>query len=123
MAYRSSIYEITEQTYTYVLFGREIRLIRVLLFGFKPDAYVTGLDYVSNLKKRIDAIQDQIHGNMLDASDWMKERYNVRAEKGGYMTWDLVWLLIPDYPQTNPQTTESMYYEIVTRINDIMYCD
>lgn len=39
-------------------------------------------DYVSHKKKRVEAIHDLGRGNKLSASDRMKQRHDVRAEKG-----------------------------------------
>lgn len=43
--------------------------------------------------------------------------------KGGYVALDLVYLLTSEDGVVTHPNYKSMYYEIVTRINDIMYSD
>ena len=66
------MHETTGQSPAIVLFGREPRLPCDLKFGFKSDENVVDDDYVSELRKRMDEIHDQVRENIRDASDRMK---------------------------------------------------
>lgn len=78
-----------------VLFGRELQQPCDLQFHCKPDDDVVGEDYVSKLKRQMEAFHERVHNNMLGASNQMKQPYEVRAEKEGYVTEDVVWLCNP----------------------------
>ena len=66
-----------------------------LVFGSKPGEDLAGEDYVTCLRKRMDDIHERVRSNIQDASDKMKDHYEIRAEKGGYQPGDLVWLYNP----------------------------
>ena len=124
LAYRSSVNETTGQTPANVLFGRELRLPCDLKFGFKPDEEVAGEDYVTNLRKRMDNIHEKVRTNIEGASDRMKERYDIKAEKGGFKSGDLVWLHNPRRRQGYSPKLQSSWdgpYVIIKRINDVIY--
>lgn len=124
LAYRSSVHETTGQTPANVLFGRELRLPCDLQFGCKPDEDVAGEDYISRLKRRMDDIHEKVRSNMQHASDRMKTRYDIKAETGGFQPGDLVWLYNPHRRRGySPKLQRSWDgpYEIVTRINDVIY--
>lgn len=90
-----SIYETTGVSPTKVLFRREPRLSCVLKFGCKPNKGIAVEDYVSNLRRRMDETYDRIRSNIQNASDRMKKRHDVSADKGCYQVGDLVWLFGP----------------------------
>lgn len=50
-------------------------------------------DYVIDLQKRMNKIYENIILNIKEASDQMKEQYDVKAEKGEYRPRDLFWLI------------------------------
>lgn len=124
LAYRASIHETTGHSPANVLFGRELRLPCDLKFGFKPNEEVVGDDYVSKLRKRMDEIHDRVRANIHEASDRMKEHYDIRATEGGYQPGDLVWLFNPQRRRGfSPKLQRSWDgpYEVLKRINDVIY--
>lgn len=124
MAYRSSIHETTGQSPANILFGRELRLPCDLVFGSKPGEDLAGEDYVTDLRRRMDDTHEQVRRNMQDASDRMKDHYDIRAEKGGYQPGDLVWLYNPQRRRGYSPKLQRNWegpYEIVKRINDVVY--
>lgn len=90
MAYRSAINESTGQTPARILFGRELRLPCDLVFRCKP-----GEDYVSELRRKMDDIHQEVRSHIQIASDRMKERYDIQAKEHQYAKGDLVWLYNP----------------------------
>ena len=124
MAYRSSVHETTGQTPANILFGRELRLPCDLIFGSKPGEDLAGEDYVTDLRRRMDDIHEQVRTNIQGASDRMKDQYDVKAEKGGYQPGNLVWLYNPQRRRgLSPKLQRNWEgpYEIVKRINDVVY--
>ena len=124
MAYRSSVHETTGHSPTSTVFGREIRLPCDLKFGCKPGEDLDGEDYISNLRRRLDEIHDRVRINIERASDRMKERYDVRANEGGYQTGDQVWLFNPQRKRGySPKLQRSWEgpYQVLERINDVVY--
>ena len=124
MAYRSAVHETTGQTPANILFGRELRLPCDLVFGSKPGEDLAGEDYVTCLRKRMDGIHERVRSNIQDASDKMKDHYDIRAEKGGYQPGDLVWLYNPQKRRgLSPKLQRNWEgpYEIMKRINDVVY--
>ncbi|POS82770.1 hypothetical protein EPUL_005785, partial [Erysiphe pulchra] len=124
LAYRSSINETTGQTPANVIFGREVRLPCDLQFGIRPNEDIAGEDYVATLRRRMDDIHERVRTNINAASDRMKERYDVKAEKGGYNPGELVWLYNPRRRRGySPKLQRSWEgpYEVLTRINDVIY--
>jgi hypothetical protein len=54
----------------------------------------------------------------------MKERYDIKADQGGYQAGDLVWLYNPKRIQGYSPKLYNQWegpYEVVTRINDVVY--
>ncbi|KAJ8939199.1 hypothetical protein NQ318_019440 [Aromia moschata] len=102
-AYRSSVHETTGQTPASIVMGRELRLPCDLKFGCTPGDDVAGEDYVSTLRQRMDDIHERVRSNIQGASDRMKETYDINANDGRYQ---------PEQPSP---------YEVVTRINDVVY--
>lgn len=124
LAYRSAVHETTGQTPGSIVFGRELRLPCDLKFGCKPNEDLAGEDYVTDLRKRMDGIHERVRANIQEASNRMKERYDVKAEKGGFQTGDLVWLFDPRRRRGfSPKLQRSWDgpYEVLKRINDVIY--
>jgi hypothetical protein len=124
MAYRSSVHETTGQTPANILFGRELRLPCDLVFGSKPGEDLAGEDYVTDLRRRMDDIHEQVRTNIQASSGRMKDQYDIKAEKGGYQPGDLVWLYNPQRRRgLSPKMQRNWEgpYEVVKRINDVIY--
>ncbi len=124
LAYRSAIHETTGQTPASVIFGRELRLPCDLQYGAKPGEDLVGEDYVTDLRRKMNAIHDRVRTNIQVASDKMKERYDVQAVETGYQTGDLVWLFNPQRRRGySPKLQKSWEgpYEVIKRINDVIY--
>ncbi|KAJ8946176.1 hypothetical protein NQ318_004430 [Aromia moschata] len=92
--------------------GRELRLPSDLKFGCTPGDDVAGEDYVSTLRQRMDDIHERVRSNIQGVSDRMKETYDINPNDGRYQPGNQVWLY-------NPQRRRP--YEVVTRINDVVY--
>ncbi|KAJ8949281.1 hypothetical protein NQ318_022797 [Aromia moschata] len=75
-------------------------------FGCTPGDDVAGEDYVSTLRQRMDDIHERVRSNIQGASDRMKETYDINANDGRYQPGNQLW--------EGP-------YEVVTRINDVVY--
>jgi hypothetical protein len=72
----------------------------------------------------MDEIHEIVRTNIQETSDKMKERYDIRADHGGYQPGDLVWLYNPQRRQgysPKLQTSWDGPFEVVTRINDVVY--
>lgn len=124
MAYRASVNGSTSQSPANVLFGRELRLPCDLKFGCKPGEDLAGEDYVSRLRRRLDDIHEQVRRNIQDASDRMKESYDINTERSGYQIGDLVWLYNPQRRRgLSPKLQKDWEgpYQIIKRINDVIY--
>lgn len=81
-----------------IFFGCEIWLPCVLKFDSKPDEYVAGEDYASDLRRKIDTIHEKIRANIQVNSDRAMERYDVNAQENIYEPGNQVW---PFNPQRN----------------------
>jgi transposase InsO family protein/predicted aspartyl protease len=124
MAYRSSAHETTGQSPANIAFGRELRLPCDLKFGCKPGENLANDDYVANLRRKMDDIHRRVRVNIERASDRMKDRYDIRAQDGGYQTGDRVWLFDPKRRRGLSPKLQNQWdgpYEIVKRINDVVY--
>lgn len=124
LAYRSSVNESTGHTPANILFGHELRLPCDLQFGIKPDEELVDDDYVTNLRQRMNGVHEKVRQNLQESSERMKERYDVKAEKGGYRPGDLVWLYNPKRRRGYSPKLQSSWegpYEIITRLNDVVY--
>ncbi|KAJ8934947.1 hypothetical protein NQ318_000484 [Aromia moschata] len=108
LAYRSSVHETTGQTPAIIVMGRELRLLYDLKFGCTPGDDVAEKDYVSTLRQRMDDIHERVHSSIQGASDRMKETYDINANDGRYQ------------PGNQVSSWEGPY-EVVTRINDVVY--
>src|SRR5436190_5845630 len=124
LAYRASVHETTGQSPAKIIFGHELRLPCNLNFGIKPGEEIAGEDYVSDLRHRMEDIHNRVRTNIQSASDQMKIQYDVRAEAGGYQSGDLVWLYNPKRRRGYSPKLQRQWegpYEVVTRINDVIY--
>ncbi|KAJ8951518.1 hypothetical protein NQ318_000214 [Aromia moschata] len=122
--YRSSVHETTGQTPASIVMGRELRLPCDLKFGCTPGDDVAGEDYVSTLRQRMDDIHERVRSNIQGASDRMKETYDINANDGRYQPGNQVWLYNPQRRRgLSPKLQRSWEgpYEVVTRINDVVY--
>ncbi|KAJ8963216.1 hypothetical protein NQ318_018682 [Aromia moschata] len=122
--YRSSIHETTGQTPASIVMGRELRLPCDLKFGCTPGDDVAGEDYVSTLRQRMDDIHERVRSNIQGASDRMKETYDINANDGRYQPGNQVWLYNPQRRRGLSPKLQSSWegpYEVVTRINDVVY--
>ncbi|KAJ8940309.1 hypothetical protein NQ318_014382 [Aromia moschata] len=122
--YRSSVHETTGQTPANIVMGRELRLPCDLKFGCTPGDDVAGEDYVSTLRQRMDDIHERVRSNIQGASDRMKETYDINANDGRYQPGNQVWLYNPQRRRgLSPKLQNSWEgpYEVVTRINDVVY--
>ncbi|KAJ8953486.1 hypothetical protein NQ318_023607 [Aromia moschata] len=123
-AYRSSVHETTGQTPASIVMGRELRLPCDLKFGCTPGDDVAGEDYVSTLRQRMDNIHERVSSNIQGASDRMKETYDINANDGRYQPGNQVWLYNPQRRRGLSPKLQSSWegpYEVVTRINDVVY--
>lgn len=125
MANRASVHETTGQTPACLMFGRELRLPCDLEFGSPPaEQDVAGEDYATKLKERLIEIHDRARKNNQIASDRMKNRYDVKAQEGGFHPGDLVWLYNPQRRRglcPKLQRNWDGPYQVVKRINDVVY--
>ncbi|KAJ8938634.1 hypothetical protein NQ318_015933 [Aromia moschata] len=124
LTYRSSIHETTGQTPASIVMGRELRLPCDLKFGCTPGEDVAGEDYVSTLRQRMDDIHERVRSNIQGASDRMKETYDINANDGRYQPGNQVWLYNPQHRRGLSPKLQSSWegpYEVVTRINDVVY--
>ncbi|KAJ8982074.1 hypothetical protein NQ317_015586 [Molorchus minor] len=97
---------------------------RTNLFGCPPGEDVAGEDYVTTLRRRMDDIHDQVRSNIQSASDRMKETYDIGAQNYGYQSGDLVWLYNPQRRRGLSPKLQTLWegpYEVLTRINDVVY--
>ncbi|KAJ8951058.1 hypothetical protein NQ318_003754 [Aromia moschata] len=124
LAYRSSVHQTTVQTPSSIVMGRELRLPCDLKFGCTPGDDVAGEDYVSTLRQRMDDIHERVRSNIQGASDRMKETYDINANDGRYQPGNQVWLYNPQRRRGLSPKLQSSWegpYEVVTRINDVVY--
>ncbi|KAJ8940314.1 hypothetical protein NQ318_014388 [Aromia moschata] len=124
LAYRSSVHETTGQTPASIVMGRELRLPCDLKFGCTPGDDVAGEDYVSTLRQRMDDIHERVRSNIQGASDRMKETYDINANDGRYQPGNQVCLYNPQRRRGLSPKLQSSWegpYEVVTRINDVVY--
>ncbi|KAJ8944725.1 hypothetical protein NQ318_007938 [Aromia moschata] len=122
--YRSSVHETTGKTPASIVMGRELRLPCDLKFGCTPGDDVAGEDYVSTLRQRMDDIHERVRSNIQGASDRMKETYDINANDGRYQPGNQVWLYNPQRRRGLSPKLQSSWegpYEVVTRINDVVY--
>ncbi|KAJ8958667.1 hypothetical protein NQ318_016392 [Aromia moschata] len=122
--YRSSVHETTGQTPASIVMGRELRPPCDLKFGCTPGDDVAGEDYVSTLRQRMDDIHERVRSNIQGASDRMKETYDINANDGRYQPGNQVWLYNPQRRRGLSPKLQSSWegpYEVVTRINDVVY--
>ncbi|KAJ8951545.1 hypothetical protein NQ318_020418 [Aromia moschata] len=85
---------------------------------------VAGEDYVSTLRQRMDDIHERVRSNIQGASDRMKETYDINANDGRYQPGNHVWLYNPQRRRGLSPKLQSSWegpYEVVTRINDVVY--
>jgi len=124
MAYRSAVQELTGKTPARIMLGREIRLPCDLEFGCKPGEEIAGEDYVVDLERKMDYIYGKVREHMQIASERMKTRYDLKASEGGFSVGDLVWLYNPQRKRGLSPKLQRHWegpYEVVKRINDILY--
>ncbi|KAJ8949389.1 hypothetical protein NQ318_007485, partial [Aromia moschata] len=120
----SNVHETTGQTPASIVMGRELRLPCDLKFGCTPGDDVAGEDYVSTLRQRMDDIHERVRSNIQGASDRMKETYDINANDGRYQPGNQVWLYNPQRRRGLSPKLQSSWegpYEVVTRINDVVY--
>ncbi|KAJ8960072.1 hypothetical protein NQ318_009514 [Aromia moschata] len=120
----SNVHETTGQTPASIVMGRELRLPCDLKFGCTPGDDVAGEDYVSTLRQRMDDIHERVRSNIQGASNRMKETYDINANDGRYQPGNQVWLYNPQRRRGLSPKLQSSWegpYEVVTRINDVVY--
>ncbi|KAJ8941505.1 hypothetical protein NQ318_006456 [Aromia moschata] len=118
------IHETTGQTPASIVMGRELRLPCDLKFGCTPGDDVAGEDYVSTLRQRMDDIHERVRSNIQGASNRMKKTYDINANDGRYQPGNQVWLYNPQRRRGLSPKLQSSWegpYEVVTRINDVVY--
>ncbi|KAJ8948272.1 hypothetical protein NQ318_020757 [Aromia moschata] len=115
LAYRSSIHETTGQTPASIVMG--LRL-------YNRGTTWLERDYVSTLRQRMDDIHERVRSNIKGVSDRMKETYDINANDGKYQSGNQVWLYNPQRRCGLSPKLQSSWegpYEVVTRINDVVY--
>ncbi|KAJ8946612.1 hypothetical protein NQ318_007215 [Aromia moschata] len=103
------------------LLSSSSRSLRIRLYT-RDD--VAGEDYVSTLRQRMDDIHERVRSNIQGASDRMKETYDINANDGRYQPGNQVWLYNPQRRRGLSPKLQSSWegpYEVVTRINDVVY--
>lgn len=70
-------------------------LLRDIVLICKPGQHLVEDDYVTDLRRSIDDIHQDVRSHIQIANDCMKERNNIRAEESLYVEGDLVWLYNP----------------------------
>ncbi|KAJ8957284.1 hypothetical protein NQ318_007848 [Aromia moschata] len=105
LAYRSSVHETTGQTPASIVMRRELRLPCDLKFGRTPGTM-------------------WLERTTSGASNRMKETYDINANDGRYQPGNQVWLYNPQRRRGLSPKLQSSWegpYEVVTRINDVVY--
>ncbi|KAJ8941098.1 hypothetical protein NQ318_019103 [Aromia moschata] len=122
LAYRSSVHGTTGQTPASIVMGRELRLPCDLNFGCTPGDVMAEEDYVSTLRQRMDDIHERVRSSIQGASDRMKETYDINANDGRYQPGNQGLLYNPQRSRgLSPKHGREGQYEVVTRINDVIY--
>ena len=85
---------------------------------------MAGEDFLSNLRQRMNDVHERVRVNIQNASDRMKQAYDVNAGEGGYRPGEQVWLYNPQRRRgysPKLQTSWEGPYRIVDRRNDVVY--
>ena len=124
MAYRASTHETTGVTPANMVFGRELRLPCVLMFGASPDKEQSVTDYAADLVERLHDTHHFARQHLEVASDRMKARYDQLANSADFQEGDSVWLYRPIRKRGKSPKLQTCWegpYTIITRINDVVY--
>ena len=107
-----------------MIFGRELRLPCVLMFGASPDKEQSVTDYAADLVERLRVTHHFARQHLEVASDRMKARYDQLANTAGFQEGEIVWLyrtIRKRGKSPKLQTCMEGPYTITTTINDVVY--
>lgn len=124
LAYRASIHETTGQTPAKVVLGRDLRLPRDLVFGTPRETVSDVNGYVEALRESMLETHALVRNRIKIVSDRMKAQYDVRANHGGFVEGDLVWLYNPQRKKRLSPKLIPVWegpYKIIKKINDVVY--
>ena len=92
MAYRSAVYESTCQSPAKVIFGKDLKLPRDLMFDSPEAKKLEVYDYADELQERLLKIHKMVREQIQLSSNRMKSRYDIRANSARFHENDMVWL-------------------------------
>jgi hypothetical protein len=126
MAYRSAIQETTGYSPNQMMLGRETELPIDILIGAPPEEPTakSGIEYVDNMKERMELVYDKARSNGQRRSDRQKRNYDLKAQVKKYERGDAVWLHNPARKKgVSPKLTRAWEgpYLVVHRLSDVTY--
>jgi len=127
LAYRSSKHETTGFTPSELCLGRDLRLPLDLLHGCPPDFQKTSsvANYYDNLKEKMNLSHDLAKGRIEMRSHRTKALYDRKVRQLNFELGQKVWLFNPRRKLGRAPKLQSNWegpYEIVRKINDVVYC-
>ncbi|CAK1594350.1 unnamed protein product [Parnassius mnemosyne] len=90
LSYRSALHESTSVTPAFANFGRELRLLAVLITRIPPDAPRSITDYANGLRNKMNDIYEHIRQTGQQTSEKMKTRYDRKMNNKGFDEGSLV---------------------------------
>ncbi|GFV62887.1 retrovirus-related Pol polyprotein from transposon 412 [Trichonephila clavipes] len=95
LAFRSAVLETTGYSPFQMLFGRDLRLPKDLLFSQPPDAPLAPKEYIQNFQAWMEEMHHLAKEGVGMDSEKMKTRYDARAAGHDFHEGDKVWLWNP----------------------------
>ncbi|KFM64235.1 Retrovirus-related Pol polyprotein from transposon 412, partial [Stegodyphus mimosarum] len=117
------LHKTTGYSPSQMLFGRDLRLPCVLLFGRPPDAPSLPEEYIQNLKVRFEVMHNFARERLNLATEKMKTRYDMRAAGHRFNEGDKVWLWNLIRLKRFCPKLDSLWdgsYIVLNRLNDVV---
>ncbi|KAG8199260.1 hypothetical protein JTE90_003684 [Oedothorax gibbosus] len=124
LAYRSAVHETTGLSPSQMLMGRELRLPCDLLFGRPPDDPSSPVEYLEDLKARLEDVHLFARERIDINTSRMKTRYDAKSHEPAFKIGDKVWFWNPKRRKGLSPKLQTFWegpYTVVKQLNDVVY--
>ena len=123
MAYRSSVHASTGFTPHLMLFGREMRVPVEIMYGIPPNAKLSPVQAVNEIKERMARCYERARQNLGLAQKRQKDFYDRKTQGQRYRIGNKVWLHMPPTAKDVPKFYKPWTgpWQVLRRMSDVVY--
>ena len=124
LVYNTSVHPTTGHTPFYLMYGRQVRMPIDIMYGTPTPQSSTIPEYVSDLRRGLEAAYNRVREQMGHKQDRQKELYDRRVHGKPFELGDLVWLHCPAVPRGKPKKLHRPWtgpFRVVRRLSTATY--